>query len=167
MSSVRTAYDHEALDRVFAEKGLTQGRTVLLSPYMGGHDMRGVPMELYRRLAGMLAERGFAVCTNTADERREPPVPCTVPIMLPHAMMRPFCEKAGCFIGIRSGLCDIISAARCRKIILYPEIDMEGVASYREFFSLRNMGLCDDAVEMEITAETERAILSYMLKRGK
>ena len=35
--------------------------------------------------------------------------------------MRSVVERAGTFIGIRSGLCDVIREADCRKIALYPD----------------------------------------------
>ena len=54
-------------------------------------------------------------------------------------------------ISIRSGLCDIISGTECRKIILYPEgKKTDGISSYKEFFSLEKMGICSDAIEIEI-----------------
>ncbi|WP_289301274.1 hypothetical protein [Sporofaciens musculi] len=30
-------------------------------------------------------------------------------------------ERAGTFIGIRSGMCDVIRTVKCRKIVLYPD----------------------------------------------
>ena len=30
-------------------------------------------------------------------------------------------ERAGIFIGIRSGLCDVLREAACRKVALYPD----------------------------------------------
>lgn len=37
------------------------------------------------------------------------------------AQMQSVAQRAGTFIGIRSGLCDVIRYARCRKIALYPD----------------------------------------------
>ena len=37
------------------------------------------------------------------------------------AEMRSAVEQAGLFIGIRSGMCDVIKTAQCRKIALYPD----------------------------------------------
>lgn len=55
-------------------------------------------------------------------------------------------EAAGNFIGLRSGLCDVISQSHAKKIILYPDrIYQEG--KYISFYSLKNMGLCMDAEE--------------------
>ncbi len=35
--------------------------------------------------------------------------------------MKSVVERAGTFIGIRSGLCDVIRTADCHKIALYPD----------------------------------------------
>ena len=35
--------------------------------------------------------------------------------------MKSAVEQAGLFIGIRSGICDVIKTAECRKIALYPD----------------------------------------------
>ncbi len=35
--------------------------------------------------------------------------------------MKSTVEYAGTFIGIRSGLCDVIRTANCKKIALYPD----------------------------------------------
>ncbi|MXP75912.1 hypothetical protein GN277_11115 [Lachnospiraceae bacterium WCA-9-b2] len=35
--------------------------------------------------------------------------------------MKSVVERAGTFIGIRSGMCDVIRTAKCRKIALYPD----------------------------------------------
>lgn len=64
---------------------------------------------------------------------------------------------AGCFIGVRSGLCDIISTASCRKIILYPQkekkVDYSEHRSEIQFSGFGVMGLCgtDDKNMVEIS----------------
>ncbi len=152
-------YDGAELDRLFAENGLLPGRTALLAPYAGKSDLWGVPMSFYEDLAGRLKEAGYTVCTNSGGGPKEPPVPGTVPLLVPYRLIRPFCERAGVFIGLRSGLCDMISAANCRKVVLYTGLEIPSVtASHREFFSLNNMGLCEDAVEVEITGENRETI---------
>lgn len=143
-------YDAAYLDKAFHDLRLEEEKTVLLAPYAGRHDTWGIPMELYEQLAAELQEQGFVVCTNSCGQKEEPTIPGTIPVFLPHEYMAPFCERAGYFIGIRSGLCDMIASARMkRKIILYPGERLgEGVATWLEFFSLRRMGLCEDAVEL-------------------
>ena len=49
-------------------------------------------------------------------------------------------------------MCDIVSAAEgILKVILYADKCLpEGVGKWSDFFSLRNMKLCDDVLEFEI-----------------
>lgn len=53
----------------------------------------------------------------TKDYMRQPMLPISPAIR----EMKSVAERAGTFIGIRSGICDIIRTARCRKIALYPD----------------------------------------------
>ena len=67
------------------------------------------------------------------------------------------------FIGIRSGLCDIISSAKCKKVIIYPrqqrEIDYSEHRTEKEFSGLGIMGLVkDDAGLKEIDTPLIRNI---------
>lgn len=157
-------YDPVEVDKIFRTHGLAPGKIVLLAPYAGKQNMWGIPMEFYTKLAAQLRAAGYTVCTNSGDPQKEPPVPGTLPLLVPHHLMRPFCERAGYFIGLRSGLCDIISAVKLRaKIVLYPVVRTEGIAFFREFFSLKNMGLCEDAVELELRNFYVEKIISKIL----
>jgi len=159
-------YDPAELDMIVREYRLAPGKTVLLAPYAGKHDLWGIPMAFYEELAQKLQAKGFTVCTNSGDPQKEPPVPGTVPILVPHRLMRPFCERAGYFIGLRSGLCDIISAAKgCKKVILSGNMVTPSVAStHQAFFSLKNMGLCEDAAEIVFQDGSYNAQMSLIIE---
>ena len=60
-----------------------------------------------------------------------------------------FIIRAGIFIWVRSGLCDVASGADAKKIILYDAGDRFYNSSAFEYFSLNHMGLCSDAIEIE------------------
>lgn len=159
------SYDSAEVDAIFRTHGLISGRTVLLAPYAGKHGLWGISMAFYAELAKKLWEKGFTVCSNSSDPQKEPPVPGTTPLLVPHRLVRAFCEKAGGFVGLRSGLCDIVSAAKgCRKIVLYGDMPVPSiVASHREFFSMGNMRLCEDAVELETVGRNEKKVLSQVI----
>lgn len=157
-------YDPVEVDKIFRTHGLEPGKIVLLAPYAGQQNMWGIPMEFYTKLTARLRAAGYTVCTNSGDPQKEPPVPGTLPLLVPHHLIRPFCEQAGYFIGLRSGLCDIISAAKLRaKIVLYPVVRTEGIAFFREFFSLKNMGLCEDTMELQVTEQNQESVLSCVM----
>lgn len=162
----RFPYEQVELDKVFEKYNLVPSKTVVLAPYAGKHDMWGIPMAFYAMLAERLRAAGNTVCTNSGNVKKEPPVPGTVPLLVPHRLMRPFCELAGGFIGFRSGLCDMISATHCKKAVLYsPRIQIGGIVSHYEFFSLKNMELCEDAVEMEVDMESSERIIDRIVKQ--
>jgi hypothetical protein len=73
----------------------------------------------------------------------------TAAVFFPLDQAIAFMDAAGYFVGVRSGLCDIISSSACKKIIFYEKDGLFYKSSQYEYFSLAKMGLCDDAVELE------------------
>ena len=136
----------DRLDILFRDQRLAVGKTVILSPY--ANTLADLPDDFWEALAGALKEKGYTVCTNSSGER-EPAVKGTIPVFFPLDIAPQFVSRAGYFIGVRSGLCDVISAARARKIILYDKENRFFNSSAYGYFSLVHMGLCDDAVEIE------------------
>ena len=67
-------------------------------------------------------------------------------------------EYAGLFIGVRSGLCDIIAQADCKKIILYDVTFFEGISTWREYFSLEAFGCKGDLTEISWPVERDRLV---------
>lgn len=141
-------WDEAKLQALFSDHSLKPGKTVLLSPHSTGLEAFRPPQSFWEEIANCLKTEGYTVCTNCAGD--EAPVAGTQAVFVPYSMVVPFLEKAGAFIGLRSGLCDIISTAHCKKIIIHlyqakwwP--DGNSIA----YTGLNNMGLCADAVEME------------------
>ena len=66
-------------------------------------------------------------------------------------------EYAGMLVAMRCGFCDVTSSADCKKVLLYPKrlfpIDYENHRPDMDFGSLKNMGLDEDAVELEFDYE--------------
>lgn len=93
------------------------GRAAVLSPY--AKSVVALPGETWRDLAADLLRKGFQVFTNVFGD--EKPIEGTVPISPEINEMKSVVERAGLFIGIRSGLCDILRTAGCRKVALYPD----------------------------------------------
>lgn len=125
---------------------LQKGISVLLSPY--ANTVTDVSATFWEHIAQECKKRGYQVFTNSIGES-EPVIAGTEGIFIPFSEIIDFVEAAGCFIGVRSGLCDIISSAKAKKIILYPEGKLFRACSTYDYFSLNQMGLCEDAVELE------------------
>lgn len=138
------------LEPVFRENSLQPGNTVVLSPY--SNTLADLPDGFWVRLAGLLRREGFTVCTNSGGSA-EPAVEGTVPVSVSLEIMPQFVEKAGYFVGVRSGLCDIVSGTKARKIILYDARNRFFNSSAYEYFNLKDMGLCDDATEIQFEGD--------------
>ncbi len=134
------------LEQLFKEKGLEPGNTVVLAPY--SNTLADLPDEFWKRLAGKLKKAGFTVFTNSSGSH-EPPIKETKAVFFSLDIAPQFVEKAGFFIGVRSGLCDIISNAKAKKIILYDAQNRFFNGSAFEYFSLKKMGLCSDLLEIQ------------------
>ena len=93
------------------------GKAVILSPY--AKSVVALPMELWTGLVQAFRSRGYAVYTNVAGE--EQPLTGTLPLSPRINEMKSAVEQAGLFIGLRSGLCDLLITAQARCIALYPE----------------------------------------------
>ena len=92
-------------------------KCAILSPY--AKSVASLPQEMWADMVSDLTERGYTLYTNVAGEER--PLPGTEVISPQIGELRSAVEQAGLFIGIRSGICDVIRTAKCRKIALYPD----------------------------------------------
>lgn len=126
----------------FRKKSLIPGKTVILSPY--STCIKPLPDWFWEDIANQLKQCGYTVCTNSAGQQ-EPVIKGTVPIFFTYSNAASVLEYAGYFIAIRSGLCDIVSSAKCKKIVLYPRnvffCPPDRTIGY---VGLKNMGLCED-----------------------
>lgn len=131
------------LDEIFCDYFLEEGNTVILSPY--ANTVTNPSKEFWQDLVIQLKEQGYVVCTNSCGST-EPAIPGTLPVFIPFDVTIPAIEKAGFFVGLRSGLCDFVACAKAKKIIIYPNrIYVNGPVI--QFYSLNKMGLCSDAFE--------------------
>lgn len=138
--------EEQQLEELFAKYQLQPGNTVVLSPY--SNTLADLPDEFWNNLAKELKQAGYTVCTNSSGET-EPAVEGTAPVFCPLNIAPQWINKAGFFVGVRSGFCDIISGTKAKKVILYGVRDRFFNASAFEYFNLKDMGLCEDAVEIQ------------------
>jgi len=97
--------------------GIKQGKSVILSPY--AKSVVELPMSFWKETAIEYLEKGYSVYTNVIGS--EKPVHGTLPISIPIPQIKAAVEYAGTFIGIRNGLCDVLTTAVCRKIVVFPD----------------------------------------------
>lgn len=140
---------------------LVKGKTVILSPY--SNTLFELPNEFWETIAEHCSSLGYSVCTNCAG-KSELPVKGTEAVFFPLKIAIDFADAAGYFIGIRSGLCDVISSSSCKKIILYEKEGFFYKSSPYEYFSLNKMGLCNDAIEMEYRFDLKQDVMDVILR---
>jgi hypothetical protein len=112
---------------------LPGGRTVLLAPH--AKSVMPVPWSFWEDTAERYASQGDVVVTLVHGD--EDPVPGTLAREIPIPEMLDAVEHAGTFIGLRSGLCDVVHTARARKVHVFPDA-LYSTTSYKvaDFFAL-------------------------------
>ncbi len=96
---------------------LIKGKTAVFAPY--AKSVFQPPPAFWEQLANEWQSKGFLVLTSVNGN--EQPIRGTQPLSLPLNQMKSAVESAGVFIGLRSGLCDILYDANCRKIVVFPD----------------------------------------------
>lgn len=96
---------------------IPQGRGVLLAPY--AKSVVPVPWSFWEQIAERHAAQGDVVATVVYGD--EEPVPGTRALEIPIPEMLDAVEHAGTFIGLRSGLCDVVHSARARRVHVFPD----------------------------------------------
>ncbi len=138
-----------------------KGKTVIIAPE--ANSVTQIPVEFWNIITGKLEKKGYKVFINTKKKNNYN----TKSVFFDYSEMAAVLEYAGYFIGIRSGLCDIISTVKCKKIILYPEKKESDYNEHRseiDFCGLRNMGLVEDKEIVELETALIRNITENQYK---
>ncbi|EOS76585.1 hypothetical protein C819_01857 [Lachnospiraceae bacterium 10-1] len=96
---------------------ISEGKAVILSPY--AKSVTALPESIWRGIVEFYIKQGYKCYTNVAGDER--PLEGTEGINPSIAEIKSVVERAGTFIGIRSGLCDVLRTARAKKTALYPD----------------------------------------------
>ncbi|MBR7005354.1 MAG: hypothetical protein IKH98_00250 [Candidatus Methanomethylophilaceae archaeon] len=134
----------DSVKKFFDDNGLIPGRTVIVAPYV--NTLGELPVWLWIEIVDEFRKRGYTVCTNCDDKHW--PIFGSVRVNPSYAELKEFYEYAGYFVGSRSGLCDILSSFDMCKIIIYLSTEQWGSGEIIDFFSMNDMGLCEDAIEI-------------------
>lgn len=96
---------------------IPRNSSVILAPF--AKSVVGLPGDFWEKIAADYASRGFSVYTNIAGG--ETPIRGTVSLTIPLKQIVPAAEFAGTFVGVRSGLCDLLTSANCNKFVVFPD----------------------------------------------
>jgi hypothetical protein len=97
--------------------GMQKGSSVIIAPYT--KSVTGPSVSYWEALVKRYIQDGIAVYTSVLGD--EKPIAGTQPLTLPLNQMIAAVEYAGHFVGVRSGLCDIIYSAECKKTVVFPD----------------------------------------------
>lgn len=124
------------------QKGIVEGKTVVIAPEANSVTKLGT--WLWNRIIEELVKKGYTVLVNTKEKESY----CAPHYYCAYEESVPLLEYAGHFIGLRSGLCDIISSAKCQKVVIYPaKTEKADYSEHRteiEFCGLKRMGLIEE-----------------------
>ncbi len=107
----------DRLSQYLAPNSVEKGNSVIFSPF--AKSVPVFPAAFWSDIVKYYKDKGYSCFTNVAG--KEHPLPGTLGISPDISQMQSAVEYAGTFVGIRSGLCDVIKYAKCRKIALYPD----------------------------------------------
>lgn len=96
---------------------INKGGAVVFSPY--AKSVTTLSKDFWDKVVQDYKRKGYQCLTNVAGD--EQPLDGTEAISPQISELQSVAEYAGTFIGIRSGLCDILKYARCEKTALYPD----------------------------------------------
>jgi hypothetical protein len=96
---------------------IPRGRAVLMAPY--ARSVLPVPWSFWEHTAERHLSQGDVVATVVHGE--EDPIPGTLALEIPIPGLLAAATHAGTFIGLRSGLCDVVHTARARKVHVFPD----------------------------------------------
>lgn len=146
--------DEKETNDLFEKHGLLPGKTALLSPYANTSWPHYVDMSAWEELAQELKLRGYTVCTNSFGPQ-EPAIHGTTAVQISFSELNSFLTRAGLFIGMRSGLCEIISSIPCKKIVIFPkdfywpETKPEKISVARNIFTMTDLPAARDVHMLE------------------
>lgn len=133
----------EYVEQLFQKECLIKKKTVILMPY--ANTAPRIDIKFWIEIASKLKQQGYIVCTNSSGDT-EPVIDGTQHLFFDLRYGLEVVEAAGTMIALRCGLCDVLSSAKAKKIIIYPN-RIYGPGSFMEFYSLNELGLCQDAQE--------------------
>lgn len=96
---------------------IERGSAVVFSPY--AKSVAELPAAVWSEIVSDYRARGYQCFTNIAGQ--EKPLNGTIGLSPALTQLQSLVEWAGAFVGIRSGLCDILKYANCDKTALFPD----------------------------------------------
>lgn len=111
------AYEPKNFEEYPDLQKIRKERAVIFSPY--AKSVAALSDGLWQQIVEDYSLKGYQCFTNVTGD--EEPLEGTMAISPAIAEIRSVVERAGTFVGIRSGLCDVLRTAKADKTALYPD----------------------------------------------
>ena len=98
-------------------ESIPKGNAVILSPY--AKSVTALPAEIWKDVVSYYKNLGKVCYTNVVGD--EQPLAGTIAISPEISEMKSVVERAGAFVGIRSGMCDVLKTAAASLTALFPD----------------------------------------------
>ena len=93
----------------------------------------------------MFIHKGYTVFTNVTDNQKE--IRKTLRLNCALRDINSVVELAGNFVGLRSGLCDILANCDAKKIIIYPDVKYDYITVFN-YYSFEKMKVGKKMIEL-------------------
>lgn len=131
----KPVFPKEKIDNIIKKYSLIEGKTIIIAP--DANTIKG-KRSFFEILAKELLNQGYLVLTNLVNEHDEP-IKDTQGIYLPLDIVCSIADYCGAFIGMRSGLLDVVMFSKSIVIALYPKDDMRFKYFNINYFENKNM----------------------------
>lgn len=121
--------------------GFRPGRTIVVSPGARSTPHPGLDGNFFEQTANKLQCRGWNILYNGEGPKGH------VSQIIPLHMFRAITQMAGGFLGVRSGLCDLVVDLRMKAVVLYSDTKYLGGPLY-DGTKLQNYGFPNTPVEL-------------------
>lgn len=126
---------------------LLEGKTILLAPH--AVTAPAIDEQFWYNLIDLGLAKGYKIAMMSDSLQVNHPDVVQIDINLGAAI--PFVEQCGVFIGLRSGFCDLVSSAKAKKVIVYPQISYDGSNQpYLAGFNFQSLPFIDQTTFLEI-----------------
>ena len=106
--------------RLHTDYVLDKKRTIILAPY--ANSSANLEEAFWEKLASELISKGYVLYTNVADPQ-EKVISGTAPIKTTFSELIYLAEKVNCFIGLRSGIFDLLAFTNARLLYIINSIN--------------------------------------------
>lgn len=125
--------DIKTAREIFKRNNFVRGKTVIIAPEASS--ISEMPHDFWQKVVDECQKKQLKVIVNGNKYTLKGAT--NLKFSLKEAI--PILELAGYFVSIRSGLCDLVASANCRKFIIYPDIKFAR-GTFISCFSLKQTG---------------------------